>query len=171
MGVEIGAHEPTVAGLTRQPGRARPEWKVKLLTGISEIKQADRLDEQRSCRVRPEHDPEPAAQHFPSERRTARGVDMPERELVIAELDLRLRRAVSEAIAWIRALHTGAGGAQADAELLADEQHLPRSADRVRPGERDSAGPGAAPLVSGGGEASHQPAVGQRPGQHHRNES
>src|SRR5215469_10570149 len=151
-----------------EAGGASAERQVEVLAWITQITERHGLDQQGSRGVRPEQYPQPAAHYLADEGGTPRRVNVPKRQLVVAELDLRVRRGVRESITGVRTLETGAASAQADPEFLADEQHLAWPANGVRPRERDSAALGAAALVADRGEAGDQPPVRERPRQHHR---
>src|SRR6204780_1228528 len=153
------------ATLARKLGRRRPEWRVQVLAGVTQVAQRQRLHHQHPRGVRPQHQPEPGAAHLAGERRAAPGLDIPDGKLVIGELHAARRRTGEERRARVESAKAGEPGPEPASWFLRDQHHLGRAlADRVRAGQRDRAPPGARALVAGRGEASDQPALRKRPG-------
>src|SRR6516162_849996 len=71
----------------RQARRLGAERQIQVQSGVAQVAQGQRLHEQDPGGVRPQHHPDPVAEHLAGEGGPVRRVHMPQRELVMAVAD------------------------------------------------------------------------------------
>src|SRR5580693_4722363 len=104
--------------LSRQLGRSGPERQVQLLAGIAQVSNRQRLHHEHAGGVRPEHEPQPVPAHLAREGGPATGVDVPDRELVVGELDHARGLALGELRAGVGTAEASEPRPEANARLL-----------------------------------------------------
>src|SRR5258708_14122424 len=115
MTMQVSPHSATLA---RQLRRAGAKWQVQFLAWIAQITQLQRLYQQHPRGVRPHDDPQPVSGHLTGERRAALGIDVPQRKLVMSDLDNPGWLAVCQVVARIVTVQPGEPGAAAAPRLL-----------------------------------------------------